>query len=71
MRAAKKNKQYGTSQWALVWQKLCENKFALASFWLIIAVILIAIFAPLIAPYDYAAQDYNAIMVKRYRPVWP
>lgn len=64
MRAAKKNKQYGTSQWALVWQKLCENKFALASFWLIIAVILIAIFAPLIAPYDYAAQDYNAIMVK-------
>ncbi len=64
MMNVKKKKEYGNSQWALVWQKLGENKFAMASFWLVIAVILIAVFAPLIAPYDYAAQDYENIMVQ-------
>lgn len=59
----KRKKEYGNSQWALVWMKLGENKFAMFSFWMIIAVILIAIFAPLLAPYDYAAQDYDNIMV--------
>ena len=39
MMNVKKKKEYGNSQWALVWQKLGENKFAMASFWLVIAVI--------------------------------
>ncbi len=59
----KKKKEYGNSQLKLVWLKLGENKFAMASFWLLIAVILVAIFAPLIAPYPFAEQDYNSIMV--------
>ncbi len=59
----KKKKEYGNSQLALTWMKLKDNKFAFISFWLVIAVILVAIFAPLLAPYDYAAQDYNNIMV--------
>ncbi len=59
-----RKKEYGNSQWALVWMKLGENKFAMVSFWLIIAVILLAIFAPLIAPYPYDAQDYDNIMVQ-------
>ena len=64
MEAYKKKKEYGNSQWALIWMKLCENKFALASFWLIIALVVIAILAPVIIPYDYAAQDYSNALAK-------
>lgn len=60
----KKKKEYGNSQLKLIWLKLGENKFAMVSFWIIIAVILIAIFAPLISPYPYAKQNYDAIMVQ-------
>lgn len=60
----RKKKEYGNSQFALVWMKLNENKFAMVSLWMITAIILIAIFAPLIAPYHYAEQNYDAIMVE-------
>ena len=63
----KKKKEYGNSQFRLIWMKLGENKFAMASFWIIVTVILIAIFAPLIAPYPYAIQNYDAILVQ---PSW-
>jgi peptide/nickel transport system permease protein len=62
-----KKKEFGTSQWTLVWNKLSDNKFALVSLWLLLGVIVIAIFAPLIAPYPYAEQNYDCIMLS---PNW-
>lgn len=44
-----------------VWRRLKKNKFAMASLFVIIALILIAAFAPFLIPYDYAEQDYNSI----------
>ena len=45
-----------------VWRKLKKNKWAMASLYIIIFLILVAIFAPFLIPYDYAAQDYNAVL---------
>ena len=59
----KKNEDRGISQMELVWIKLKDNKFAMVSLFLLLAYILIAVFAPYIMPYDYAAQDYNSVMV--------
>ncbi len=56
-------KEKGTSQWVLTWIKLKENKFALVSLFIVCFIILVAIFAPLIAPYDYAKQDYESILL--------
>ena len=60
---AKKRKEYGKSQWVMVWYKLCENKFALVSLCIVVLMILMAIFAPLIAPYPFDEQNYEAVMV--------
>ena len=60
---AKKREEYGKSQWVMVWYKLCENKFALVSMCIVVLMILMAIFAPLIAPYPFDEQNYEAVMV--------
>ena len=60
---AKKRKEYGKSQWVMVWYKLCENKFALVSLCIVVLMILMAIFAPLIAPYPFDEQNYEVVMV--------
>lgn len=39
------------------WRRLKKNKIAVVSLFVIIVVILIAIFAPLLAPYSYEIQD--------------
>ena len=44
-----------------VWHNLKKNKVAVVCLFILIAVFLIAIFAPYIAPYPYDKQDYNAI----------
>lgn len=46
-----------------VWRKLKKNKWAMVSLYIIIFLVLIAIFAPWIIPYDYAAQDYDSILL--------
>ena len=58
-----KKEKLGQSQFQLAWIRLKENKFALVSLYIICAIILIAIFAPLLAPYDYAAQNYDEIVL--------
>ena len=58
-----KKEKLGQSQLQLAWIRLKENKFALVSLYIICAIILIAIFAPLLAPYDYAAQNYDEILM--------
>lgn len=47
-----------------VWRKLKKNKWAMVSLYIIIFLVLIAIFAPWIIPYDYAAQDYDSILLE-------
>lgn len=45
-----------------VWRKLKMNRWAMASLYLILFILLVAIFAPYITPYDYAAQDYESVL---------
>lgn len=42
-----------------IWRRLCRNKLAVVSMIILALIVLSAIFAPLIAPYDYAKQDYS------------
>ena len=44
------------SKLADIWRRLKKNKGAVISMFLIIAIVLVAIFAPYIAPYDYDTQ---------------
>lgn len=48
------------SRVAEVWRQLKKNKVAVVCLFIIIAVFLVAIFAPYIAPYPYDKQDYSA-----------
>ena len=43
------------------WRRLCRNRTAILGLGIICLFLLIALFADLIIPYDYAAQDYSAI----------
>ena len=45
------------SQWHDVWRQLKKNKLAVISLFVLIALILIAILAPVLAPYSYKTQD--------------
>ena len=44
-----------------VWRRLKQRKSALIALFVIVALILIAIFAPLIAPYDPTKQSWSAV----------
>ncbi|MBR4743148.1 MAG: ABC transporter permease [Oscillospiraceae bacterium] len=48
------------SRLAEVWRRLKKNKGAVISLFVIAAIILCAILAPVIAPYPYEQQDFNA-----------
>lgn len=56
----KKNAKKGPM--AEVWRKLKKNKWAMVSLFIIIFLILVALFAPLLCPYDYALQDYEHVL---------
>lgn len=45
-----------------VWRKLCQNKLAVICLVYIVILVIVAIIAKYIAPYDYAAQDYANIL---------
>ncbi len=45
------------SQWLDVWRRLCRNPSAMVSLVVVILLILMAVFAEQIAPYDFAFQD--------------
>lgn len=46
------------------WKRFKRNPTALAGLIVVAILIVIAIFAPLFAPYDYQVQDYTAMMQK-------
>jgi peptide/nickel transport system permease protein len=52
----------GNSPMKEVWRKLKMNRWAVASLYIILFILLVAIFAPYITPYDYAAQDYESVL---------
>lgn len=49
------------SQFAEVWRRLCKNRMAMAGLAVLVILVLVAIFADVIAPYDYAEQNYSAL----------
>lgn len=46
------------------WKRFKRNPTALIGLVVVCILFLVAVFAPLIAPYDYKAQDYSAMMQK-------
>ena len=58
------------SRTAEIWKQLKKNKAAVVSLFVIIAVILLAIFAGKIAPYPYDQQDYTNIYGKASAQHW-
>ena len=55
------------SRFAETWRRLKKNKAAMISLFVIIAIILIAIFADFLAPYPYDLQDYSLSYAKSSR----
>jgi ABC-type dipeptide/oligopeptide/nickel transport system permease subunit len=51
------------SLWGDAWNRLRRNYFAMAGGVVLILLIVAAVFAPLIAPYDPNAQDYSSMML--------
>lgn len=47
------------SQWLDVWQRLTTNKLAMIGLSIVVLLVLVAIFAEVLAPYDYALQDLS------------
>lgn len=54
------NKKRHKSHFKEVMERLAKNKLAMAGLVVILLLISIAILAPIIAPYNYAAQDLNS-----------
>ena len=49
------------------WHYFSENRGAVIGLWVFLALIVVAIFAPVIAPHDPTAQARDALLVP---PVW-
>ncbi len=66
-----KNNQQNTykrrSLWLDVWRRLNKNKMAMFGFYVIVALVFIAIFADFIAPYPYDEQN---LQIVRNPPSW-
>ncbi len=57
MRQQQKTKK--RSRLAETWRRLKKNKFAVVSLVILVLLVLVAIFAPLLAPYGYDQQDFS------------
>ena len=57
--------------WSEAWRRLRRNPSAIIGFVLVSLFILVAIFAPLLAPDDPRAQDLNAFVAARLRDASP
>ncbi len=58
---AKRKKAYKSTPGKEAWKRFKRNPTAVIGLVVVCLLILIAIFAPLIAPYNYSAQDYTAM----------
>ncbi len=59
---SKRKKAYKSTPGRESWKRFKRNPTALIGLGIVCVLILVAIFAPLIAPYDYQTQDYTAMM---------
>lgn len=48
------------SQWRDVWHRLSKNRLAMVALVIVVLLVLMCLFADVIAPYDYAEQDPTA-----------
>ena len=64
MRNAKRKKPVKSTPAYESWKRFKRNPTALIGLAVVCLLILVAIFAPLIAPYDYQVQDFMAMMQK-------
>jgi peptide/nickel transport system permease protein len=58
-KAKNANKEKKASQFVEVMGRLARNKLAMISLFVILLIVLAAVFAPFVAPYDYAKQDMH------------
>lgn len=47
--------------WSAAFRRLRKNKLALISMWFLLALMLVAMFGPMLIPYSYSAQDYGLV----------
>ena len=59
--AWQRNESRGSSLWRDAWRRLIRNKLAVAGGLTIIGLCLVAIFAPLLAPYPYTKANFGKI----------
>lgn len=59
--AAEKISRPSLSYWKDAFRRFKENKAATLAFLLLVAILLMAIFAPMVSPYEYQEQDYMAV----------
>jgi oligopeptide transport system permease protein len=60
-----------TGLWRDAFGRLRKNKLAMVGLVLVILLFLIAIFGPILAPYEYQAQDLKAVVANHNRPLPP
>ncbi len=58
------------SLWSDSWTRLRKNPFAMVGLAILLVIIIVAVFASYIAPYDPDAQDYTAAMLSPGRSHW-
>ena len=46
--------------WQDAWRRLKQNKMAMVGLWTVLAIVVIAIFGPMLSPYSYADQELIA-----------
>lgn len=56
------------SQWVRAWERFRRHRLAFASLCFIAVLIIVAILAPLVAPYPYTETHYDAIMATTGHP---
>ena len=54
---AEKDKTVKTGFWRDAWRRLCKNKGAMLGLFLLLALILCAVFAGVLAPYPFDLQE--------------
>lgn len=59
--AAAASQRPSTTFWKDAWRRLKKNHVAMASVAVLLLITLMAIFAPMFSPYDYATQDIFAV----------
>lgn len=60
-----------TSLWGDAYRRLLKNRLAVVGAVIVIFLILLAIFGPLLVPFEYRAQDLQALAANRNRPIEP